>query len=201
MYHSQRVSQVYLIDRPGLTQATVALGELGVTLMDPDHFALDVLNDILNSFGGKLFDEIRSREVRRHQTWQTVVFNYLWMRSMPYADMVMDCLIDTKATVLQQRQLCAPCPLSSLDSKNTPGASRAATQRLSVPNIASGCAIMCIVSISRIRPVTGSGILGVGRLELHADGPPGPVHGRWRDGGARRVPGSHPEGARGAHLW
>jgi len=55
---------VYLIDRPGLTQATVALGELGVTLLDPDHFALDVLNDILNSFGGKLFDEIRSREVR-----------------------------------------------------------------------------------------------------------------------------------------
>jgi hypothetical protein len=39
------------------------MGEIGVTLMDPDHFALDVLNDILNSFGGKLFDEIRSREV------------------------------------------------------------------------------------------------------------------------------------------
>ncbi len=55
---------MHLIDRPGLTQATVALGELGVTLLDPDHFALDVLNDILNSFGGKLFDEIRSREVR-----------------------------------------------------------------------------------------------------------------------------------------
>ena len=44
----------------------MALGEIGVTLMDPDHFALDVLNDILNSFGGKLFDEIRSREVRCH---------------------------------------------------------------------------------------------------------------------------------------
>ena len=55
---------MFLIDRPGLTQATVALGEVGVTLMDPDHYALDVLNDILNSFGGKLFDEIRSREVR-----------------------------------------------------------------------------------------------------------------------------------------
>ena len=39
------------------------MGEIGVTLMDPDHYALDVLNDILNSFGGKLFDEIRSREV------------------------------------------------------------------------------------------------------------------------------------------
>ena len=56
--------QVYLIDRPGLTQASVALGEVGVSLTDPDHYALDVLNDILNSFGGKLFDQIRSREVR-----------------------------------------------------------------------------------------------------------------------------------------
>lgn len=56
--------QVYLIDRPGLTQASVALGEVGISLTDPDHYALEVLNDILNSFGGKLFDQIRSREVR-----------------------------------------------------------------------------------------------------------------------------------------
>ena len=40
------------------------MGEVGISLTDPDHYALDVLNDILNSFGGKLFDQIRSREVR-----------------------------------------------------------------------------------------------------------------------------------------
>ena len=56
--------QVYLIDRPGLTQASVALGEVGISQTDPDHYALEILNDILNSFGGKLFDQIRSREVR-----------------------------------------------------------------------------------------------------------------------------------------
>ncbi|KAK9830103.1 hypothetical protein WJX72_009788 [[Myrmecia] bisecta] len=54
--------RVFLVDRPGATQATVALGEVGVVQTDPDAFALDVLNDILNSFGGRLFDQIRSKE-------------------------------------------------------------------------------------------------------------------------------------------
>ena len=40
------------------------MGELGIQLGDPDGYALDVLGDILNSFGGRLFDRIRSREVR-----------------------------------------------------------------------------------------------------------------------------------------
>lgn len=39
------------------------MGELGISLGDPDDWALDVLGDILNSFGGRLFDRIRSREV------------------------------------------------------------------------------------------------------------------------------------------
>ncbi len=42
----------------------MAMGELGVSASDPDMAALDVLGDILNSFGGRLFDRIRSREVR-----------------------------------------------------------------------------------------------------------------------------------------
>ena len=54
---------VFVVDRPGAGQATVAAGELGISLGDPDVFPLDVLGDIFNSFGGKLFDEIRSREV------------------------------------------------------------------------------------------------------------------------------------------
>lgn len=40
------------------------MGELGISLGDPDDWALDVLGDILNSFGGRLFDRIRSREVQ-----------------------------------------------------------------------------------------------------------------------------------------
>lgn len=34
------------------------MGEFGTTLADDDVFALDVLNGILNGFGGLLFDEV-----------------------------------------------------------------------------------------------------------------------------------------------
>ncbi|GAQ83813.1 peptidase m16 domain protein [Klebsormidium nitens] len=54
--------RVYLVDKPGLTQGYVRFGELGVTIDDPDVFALDVLNNVLNGFGGRLFNEVRSRE-------------------------------------------------------------------------------------------------------------------------------------------
>ena len=43
----------------------MAMGEVGVAADDPDMAALDVLGDVLNSFGGRLFDRIRSREVLR----------------------------------------------------------------------------------------------------------------------------------------
>lgn len=48
----------------------MAVGEVGVSLKDPDDYALDVLGDILNSFGGRLFDQIRSRQVRHNLTTQ-----------------------------------------------------------------------------------------------------------------------------------
>lgn len=53
------------------------MGEVGVSANDPDMAALDVLGDILNSFGGRLFDRIRSREVRaprlHHQASETMM--------------------------------------------------------------------------------------------------------------------------------
>ncbi len=52
-----------LVDRPGLGQASVALGEPGVSLRDADAPALDLLTSVLNNFGGRLFNQIRSREV------------------------------------------------------------------------------------------------------------------------------------------
>jgi len=65
---------VLLIDRPGLTQASVAAGEPGVSLRDPDAAPLDVLSSVLNSFGGRLFNQIRSREGLAYQVsggWNT----------------------------------------------------------------------------------------------------------------------------------
>ena len=53
---------VLLLDRPGLAQATVVVGEPGVSVSDPDAPSLDVLSTALNSFGGALFDAVRSRD-------------------------------------------------------------------------------------------------------------------------------------------
>ena len=34
------------------------MGELGTTIVDTDAVSLDVLNEILNGFGGLLFDQV-----------------------------------------------------------------------------------------------------------------------------------------------
>ncbi|WIA12269.1 hypothetical protein OEZ85_012331 [Tetradesmus obliquus] len=59
----QQASQVvYLVDRPDAKQASVYTGEPGISLSDPDCYALDVLASTLNGFGGTLFDELRTRQ-------------------------------------------------------------------------------------------------------------------------------------------
>ena len=57
-------------------QATVAMGEIGVQMSDPDTPALDILNEILNSFGGRLFNEIRSKEVRLSASLSTTTMPF-----------------------------------------------------------------------------------------------------------------------------
>jgi zinc protease len=58
----QQQPLVLLLNRPGLQQATVLLGEPGLSIADPDAPSLDVLASVFNSFGGALFDAVRSRE-------------------------------------------------------------------------------------------------------------------------------------------
>ncbi|MBX2864718.1 MAG: insulinase family protein [Leptolyngbyaceae cyanobacterium MAG.088] len=53
---------LFLVDQPQLTQSTVQIGHLGGRLDDPDIFALFVMNEALNSFGGRLFNEVRTRQ-------------------------------------------------------------------------------------------------------------------------------------------
>ncbi len=55
-------SGVFLVDRPKLTQSNVFLGHLGGKFDSPDYPALSVINGVLNSFGGRLFNEVRSRQ-------------------------------------------------------------------------------------------------------------------------------------------
>ncbi|KAL4438208.1 hypothetical protein ABPG77_010569 [Micractinium sp. CCAP 211/92] len=54
--------RIFLVDIPGATQTSVAVGEPGIQMLDRDEYPLEVLGSIFNGFGGRLFNEIRSRE-------------------------------------------------------------------------------------------------------------------------------------------
>lgn len=53
---------VFFVNQPQLTQSYVQMGHLGGQLNSPDYAALDVLNQVMNGFGGRLFNEVRSRQ-------------------------------------------------------------------------------------------------------------------------------------------
>lgn len=53
---------VFLVDQPQLTQSSVLMGHIGGKLSDPDYAALSVMNEVLSSFGGRLVNEVRSRQ-------------------------------------------------------------------------------------------------------------------------------------------
>ncbi|GAB4536575.1 MAG: pitrilysin family protein [Pleurocapsa sp.] len=53
---------VFLVDRPDLSQSNIFLGHLGGQFDSPDYPILSVINGVLNGFGGRLFNEVRSRQ-------------------------------------------------------------------------------------------------------------------------------------------
>jgi len=53
---------IFLVNQPQLTQSNIQIGHLGGQLDSPDHAALSVMNEVLNGFGGRLFNEVRSRQ-------------------------------------------------------------------------------------------------------------------------------------------
>jgi len=53
---------VFFANQPQLTQSSVLMGHLGGRFDNPDYPALNVLNEVLNGFGGRLFNELRSRQ-------------------------------------------------------------------------------------------------------------------------------------------
>ena len=57
-----REGEVFSIARPQLTQSHIQLGHLGGRFDSPDYAYLSVINGVLNGLGGRLFDEIRSRQ-------------------------------------------------------------------------------------------------------------------------------------------
>ncbi|MEO1145290.1 MAG: pitrilysin family protein [Cyanobacteria bacterium J06638_22] len=69
---------IFLVDQPQLTQSFIQIGHLGGRLDDPDFTALSVLNEIMNGFGGRLMNEVRSRQGLAY-----VVYGY-WSAQFDY---------------------------------------------------------------------------------------------------------------------
>ncbi|UBF25875.1 insulinase family protein [Kovacikia minuta CCNUW1] len=57
-----KMGGVFLANQPQLNQSSVQIGHLGGMVSSPDYPALSVLNGVLNGFGGRLFNEVRSRQ-------------------------------------------------------------------------------------------------------------------------------------------
>ncbi len=53
---------IFVVNQPQLTQSYVQIGHLGGQFNNPDYPALDVLNQVMNGFAGRLFNEVRSRQ-------------------------------------------------------------------------------------------------------------------------------------------
>jgi zinc protease len=57
-----QTSGIFFVNQPQLTQSKVQLAHLGGQVDSPDYPALTVMDEVLNSFGGRLFNEVRSRQ-------------------------------------------------------------------------------------------------------------------------------------------
>ncbi|MFN9174671.1 MAG: M16 family metallopeptidase [Synechocystis sp.] len=53
---------VFVADLPHVTQSNVLLGQIDGKVDDPDYPALSVMNGVLGGFGGRLFNNIRSKQ-------------------------------------------------------------------------------------------------------------------------------------------
>ena len=53
---------IFAVNRPQQTQSNIVLGHIGGQFDSPDYPTLSVLNGVLNGFGGRLFNEVRSRQ-------------------------------------------------------------------------------------------------------------------------------------------
>nr|WP_203457628.1 pitrilysin family protein [Gloeothece citriformis] len=74
---NQNKSQgIFVVEQPQLNQSNILLGHLGGELNNPDYPALSVLNEVLNGFGGRLFNELRSRQGLAYSVYGLWQANY-----------------------------------------------------------------------------------------------------------------------------
>ncbi|WP_069792087.1 M16 family metallopeptidase [Cyanobacterium sp. IPPAS B-1200] len=67
---------LYLVDQPQLTQSNILLGHIGGRLDDPNYPTLTVINGVLNGFGGRLHNEVRSRQGLAYSVYGVWRANY-----------------------------------------------------------------------------------------------------------------------------
>ncbi|MEO1094234.1 MAG: pitrilysin family protein [Cyanobacteria bacterium J06638_28] len=58
----QQKAGLFMVDQPQLTQSYIQMGHIGGQRDSEDYASLTVLNEVLNGFGGRLFNELRSRQ-------------------------------------------------------------------------------------------------------------------------------------------
>ena len=58
----QAQAGVFLVDQPQLSQSYVQIGHIGGQRNASDYAEMAVMNEVLNGFGGRLFNEVRSRQ-------------------------------------------------------------------------------------------------------------------------------------------
>ncbi len=62
-------SGIFVVDQPQLSQSYIQLGHLGGLRSSPDYAALSVVNEVLNGLGGRLVNEVRSRQGLAYVTY------------------------------------------------------------------------------------------------------------------------------------
>ncbi|BAQ65962.1 pitrilysin family protein [Geminocystis sp. NIES-3709] len=67
---------IFIADQPQLTQSNILLGHLGGKLKDANYPTLSVINGVLNGFGGRLYNEIRSRQGLAYSVYGIWSANY-----------------------------------------------------------------------------------------------------------------------------
>ncbi|MFQ5526987.1 MAG: M16 family metallopeptidase [Thermoanaerobaculia bacterium] len=62
-YREEQKAGVYFIEKTDVTQANIRMGHLGITIDNPDFFALQVMNEVLSGgFSGRLLRSIRTEK-------------------------------------------------------------------------------------------------------------------------------------------
>lgn len=62
-YREEQTAGVYFIEKSDVTQANIRMGHLGITIDNPDFFALQVMNEILSGgFSGRMMRNIRTEK-------------------------------------------------------------------------------------------------------------------------------------------